>query len=310
MRPTPLVKGPNCGLIEVYYKLDCLQPSGSFKDRGIGHMIRTLISESSVEKLICSSGGNAGLAVATVALEVKLPCDIYVPITTLPMMLDKLRCKGANVIIGGANWNEADLGARKALKESVTYKYIPPFDHTLIFEGHGSVVDELLEELGVEGFPDTIVLSVGGGGLLRGVQLGLERLNLNSRVKILAVETTGTASFAAAKKHGSVVRLDKIESVASSLGALAVTPAVLTSSVETISVVITDAEAVAACLRFADDRRILVEPACGAALSVGYMVPERVAEYVPQCKRMAVIVCGGSAVSLQLLNDWKLKFNL
>lgn len=100
-RITPLIPGlkPN-----VFMKLENLQPSGSFKDRGIGHMIGTLMSQGNVRKLICSSGGNAGHAVATVGRAVSLPTDVYVPTTTKAMMVEKIRLTGANVIIGGENW--------------------------------------------------------------------------------------------------------------------------------------------------------------------------------------------------------------
>ena len=100
-RITPLVTGP---APNVLFKLETLQPSGSFKDRGIGHMIETLMAKGKVEKLICSSGGNAGHAVATAGKAVYVPVDVYVPTTTKAMMVAKIRKTGANVIIGGDNW--------------------------------------------------------------------------------------------------------------------------------------------------------------------------------------------------------------
>jgi L-serine/L-threonine ammonia-lyase len=100
-RVTPLIPGIGSN---IFLKLEYLQPSGSFKDRGIGHMVSSLMASSKVEKLICSSGGNAGHAVATVGREVSLPVDVYVPVTTKAMMVEKIRKTGANVIIGGENW--------------------------------------------------------------------------------------------------------------------------------------------------------------------------------------------------------------
>jgi L-serine/L-threonine ammonia-lyase len=318
----------------MFYKMEFLQPSGSFKDRGIGHMIASLIDcansspdQPKVTRLICSSGGNAGHAVATVAQRLKMPADIYVPITTLPLMQEKLRARGANVVVGGANWNEADTEARRALAADAGARYIPPFDDPLIWDGNSSIIDELLQEFNPPrlddvsvcddvksasreySFPDVIVLSVGGGGLLRGVQLGLARHGLSDRVRIVAVETEGAASFAAAKAAGHVVRLAEIKTVASTLGALAVTPAVLEGNVRTDSLVVNDSDAVRACLRFADEQRVLVEPACGAALAAVFS-PEHAAVCLQGAKRVAVVVCGGSAVNMELLQGWKAKFNI
>lgn len=121
-------------------------------------------------------------------------------------------------------------------------------------------------------------------------------------MKVFAVETEGAASFAAAKKAGRVVTLDKISTVASSLGVLSVTPATLISSIKTVSVTVTDQEAVKACLQFAEDfkaKNLLVEPACGAALSL-VSKDKLVTSGDDEIKLqgvVVVIVCGGSAVS-------------
>jgi L-serine/L-threonine ammonia-lyase len=141
-------------------------------------------------------------------------------------------------------------------------------DDPLIWEGNASLVDELVAE-GIK--PGAIVLSVGGGGLLCGVQRGLERHGWQD-VRIIAVETEGAASFAAAQKAGKPVRLEAITSIATSLGALAVTHGTLTTkdSVVTESMVVSDKEAVRAMRKFADEERVLVEPACGAALAGVY----------------------------------------
>lgn len=315
---TPLLtcaKTPSTIGLNVKFKMENMQPSGSFKDRGIGNMIQSLRDSSSINRLICSSGGNAGLSVATIGEKVGLPVDVYVPLTTLPMMITKLKQRSANVFVGGENWNAADLVAREALSKNPGARYIPPYDDPLIWEGHSTIIDELAESLTEHEKPDTIVLSVGGGGLLAGIQQGLDRLGWND-VRIIAVETEGAASFAAAKAAGKIVKLDKISTVASSLGALSVTAAVLNSNSKaaqrTESLLVTDSEAVSACLKFADEQRTLVEPACGACLA---------AVYSPRCRdliqtgkesgaeqKIVVIVCGGSVVSLDLLLSWKEKY--
>lgn len=253
-----------------------------------------------------SSGGNAGHAVAVAGKKLSIPVEAYVPITTPVMMIEKLQAANASVIIEGRNWNEADAKAKEALAREQSSVYIPPFDDPLIWEGNSSIIAELAEDL--QQAPDAIILSVGGGGLLRGVQLGLERRGW-SNTKIIAVETEGAASFAAAKQAGKLVKLDKIDTVATTLGALQVTESVLHSPVTTVSVVATDRDAVSACLRFAEQQRVLVEPSCGVSLSMIYN-KEFHDKYLENCNSVVVIVCGGSAVSLDLLGQWKNRFEL
>ena len=89
-------------------------------------------------------------------------------------MIEKIKATSANVIIGGDNWNAADAAAKLSLSRDPYSQYIPPFDDPLIWEGNSSLVSELKHDLG-DNKPDLIILSVGGGGLLRGVQIGLER---------------------------------------------------------------------------------------------------------------------------------------
>ena len=129
------------------------------------------------------------------------------------------------------------------------------------------------------------------------------RHGLDPEVRILAVETEGAASFARAVEAGGAVTLDRIETIASSLGARRVADAAFAWSKRRpiVSVLVSDADAVRACLRFADDHLAVVEPACGAALSLAYDNHPALAPF----KRVAVIACGGVVVSLEKLADWR-----
>ena len=318
--------------MSVEFKLECLQPSGSFKDRGISHMITTLLTRQDVTKIICSSGGNAGHAVATAGQVLSIPVDVYVPVTTLPMMIEKLKKKGAKVFVGGANWNEADAQARLALSQTTGSIFIPPYDDPLIWEGNSTIVDELVNASPAAPPPDAIVVSVGGGGLLAGIQQGVKRAEWDRHTTIFAVETTGAASFAAAKAAGRVVKLGKISTIASSLGALSVTEAVLPTSsgrssgfnsgLMTESIVVSDHDALNACLQFVEEQRILTEPACGAALAA-VASPHREILLKTLLEnntrpthqkahqrgntpwRVVVVVCGGSIVNVDLVAKWR-----
>jgi L-serine/L-threonine ammonia-lyase len=160
----------------------------------------------------------------------------------------------------------------------------------------------MIEEVGEEGLrPSAIVLSVGGGGLLCGVLEGLHRIGWND-VPVIAVETEGTASFSAAVTAGHLVTLDRIASVATTLGARTVAEEAFawTRKHSIIPWIVSDRAAVDACKRFANDHRVLVEPACGAALSAVYNRGSPLSGE----EMVMVIVCGGAGVTLSLLNEW------
>lgn len=317
---TPLIKAGALSQLtgkDIYFKLDNLQASGSFKDRGMAHLCHTLSSSTTdkVRRVISSSGGNAGLAVATVAPQLGLQVDVYVPQTTKPLVVDKLQSLGASVTIHGENWNQADRLARQRVEEANqggerTAAYVSPYDDPLLWTGHSTVVDEIMHDL-----PQAraIVVSVGGGGLLCGVLEGLSRYDNGSQVKVIAAETSGANCFAAAYEAGKPVRLDAITSVATSLGALETTPVTLERAAQhgnVESVVLSDAQAVRGCLGLAADYRMLVEPACGASLAVAYDSEVFATSLQDTQGPIVIVVCGGSGVSIDLLKQWQKEFEL
>lgn len=315
-RETPLIPSDPLSRLTgtpVYLKLDALQSSGSFKDRGMAHLCLELSSKQGVTKIISSSGGNAGLAAATVAQQLGLDCKVVVPVTTKQLVVEKLESIGASVEVTGANWNEADAVVQKMVADDTSGKtaYIPPYENSLLWTGHSTVVDEIFDEMGDEK-PATVIVSVGGGGLLCGVLEGLDRLN--AKCNVIAAETDGASSFAQAWNSGEMVTLPSIDSIATSLGALQVSESAIERSKNheekglgsVTTAICTDAEAVDACLQFARDHRMLVEPACGAALAVLYSPRLREGVKGP----IVVEVCGGSGVNLELLQQWKEQLSL
>jgi L-serine/L-threonine ammonia-lyase len=177
--------------------------------------------------------------------------------------------------------------------------YVHPFDDPLIWEGHASLVDEVLAS-GLE--PDAVVLSVGGGGLLCGVARGLQRAGL-SQVTIVTAETVGAESFFKTGQANELVELGRISSVATTLGAKKVAEEALEVSrtFTVVPYVVNDRQAVEACFRFADDHRVVVEPACGAALALVY---QNVAA-LQAVENILLIVCGGVGVNYRELVELK-----
>ena len=276
--------------VKVWLKVEALQPSGSFKLRGIGYACQVYKGKGA-ERFVSSSGGNAGLAVAYAGRRLKIPVTVVVPETTSERAKEMLLLERAEVLVHGVSWQEADDLARSLLTD--TDAYLHPFDDPLLWQGHASMIDEVFTA-GLR--PDAVVLSVGGGGLLSGVVQGLER-NGAPDIPIIAVETSGAASLRAARDAGEPVALARITSVATSLGAKRVCEQAFRYSQERPirSVVLSDRAALAACKRYLDDHRILVEPACGASLAAVY-------ENAPELQGLAtvlVIVCGGVGVTME-----------
>lgn len=287
----------------VYLKMEALQPSGSFKNRGIGLICSHYANEEKAKSFVSSSGGNAGLAVAYSGKWLNIPVKVIIPHSTPDFMIRKLQLEGAEVIVHGNDWNAADILARELAQESGCF-YIPPFDHPLIWKGHASIIHEIKEK---QIKPDAICVAVGGGGLLCGVIQGLHEVGWKD-IPVFTAETRGAASFAKSVEAGRLITLDAIDTVATSLGAKTVTAQALEwNKIHPIfPQIVSDRDAVEAALLFANQHRILVEPACGAALSLIYTGIIKPRSY----KNVLIIVCGGSGVTRELLEEWKIRFGI
>ncbi len=299
---TPLLPSPALAQLlgqpgqNVWLKMEALQPSGSFKLRGMGLACQTYALRGA-SRFISSSGGNAGLAVAHAGRLLGMPVLVVVPETTSERAKALIRQQGAEVRVHGASWQEANALALALRGESDAFLH--PFDDPLLWAGHASMVDEVAQA-GLK--PDAVVLSVGGGGLLCGVVEGLRRQGWGD-VPVIAVETHGADSLAQALAVGERATLPAITSIASSLGARQVCEqafALAQGGHPIRSLLVSDKAAVQACLDFVDQHRVLVEPACGASLAA---LKEQ-AEVFAACRNILVIVCGGATATLAQLQAW------
>ncbi|KAH6689007.1 L-serine dehydratase [Plectosphaerella plurivora] len=331
---TPLIPSPDLSRAagcNILLKLENLQPSGSFKSRGVGNLVARAAASSpeatASAHFYCSSGGNAGLACAHAAIALSRPCTIVTPITAPAVVLDRLRSLGARVVVSGADWKECDAYMRDVLMaEDKHAVYVPPFDHPHVWEGHSSMVREI--EGQVSGPLHGIVDSVGGGGLLNGIMQGVEDWTASPRPAVVAVETKGADSLNASILAGEHVTIPGITSIATSLGATRVSdktwdwayrkarlggkpappngpPAALEG------VVVSDAEAAIACIRFGDAARIVVEPACGATIATAYngalrrVLGAGLSDEEWRQRTVVLVVCGGSNVNISVLEGYR-----
>ena len=280
---------------DIWLKLEALQAPGSFKIRGIGLACQEY-RRRGAKRFISSSGGNAGIAVAYAGRQLSVPVIVVVPETTTQRAIAVIRQEGAQVIVHGASWHEANDLALSMVKESDAFLH--PFDDPLLWQGHSTLIDEV-RSAGVK--PDVVVLSVGGGGLLCGVVEGLHR-NGWPDVPVIAVETEGADSFAQSVAAGHRVELPAITSIATSLGARKVCEQAFSwvQNHPISGIVVSDQAAVTACTQFLADHRIVVEPACGASLAVVYENPSAFERF----SSVLVIVCGGATSTVEQLQQW------
>ena len=295
---TPLIESRSLSSASgrtILLKLDALQPPGSFKIRGIGAACETYAARGA-RRFVSSSGGNAGIAVAHAGRRLGIPVTVVVPESTTDRAKQLIAQEGADVVVHGESWMEANALAQSLV--GADDAFLHPFDDPLLWPGHATMIDEAAHQ-GPR--PDAVVLSVGGGGLLCGVIEGLRR-NGWADVPVIAVETEGAASLHASLQAGRRLTLDAITSIASSLGAKQVCEEAfrLAREAPLVSTTVSDRAAVDACLRFGDDHRIVVEPACGAALAVAY---DR-ASVLDRYATVMIVVCGGATATLAQLQAW------
>jgi threonine dehydratase len=213
LRRTPLWKLPGAALGldvgEVWLKLEQLQTSGSFKARG---MLNRLLSQPiPASGVIVASGGNAGIATAAAAQELGVACEVFVPTVSSPAKQARLRELGARVVVTGAVYAEA-LEACLARQRETGALMTHAYDQPEVVAGAGTLAREIEEQGG--GVPASVLVSVGGGGLIAGVAAWFE-----DRTQVIALEPELAPTLFRAREAGAPVDVAVSGIAADSLGA-------------------------------------------------------------------------------------------
>lgn len=190
----------------VTLKLELNQVTGSFKARGAMNRLLATPKAEIENGIVTASGGNHGLAVARTASVAGVPAVIYVPENVSPAKVEKMRRWDADVRIVGSDWsvsNEAALDHARTTGAA----YFHPFADPLVVAGQGTLGLEILDQ--IADF-DTIVVAIGGGGLISGLSTAIKARRPG--VKIVAVEPVGSPTIKASLDAGHVVTLPEITS--------------------------------------------------------------------------------------------------
>ena len=275
----------------VHIKIESIQPIRAFKVRGALTKVMRLHPEERSTGVITASAGNHGQGVAYAAAVFKIPATVYVPETANQLKVEAIRRLGAEVVPAGRNYNDAYLEALSQLAKTGA-TFVHAFDDPDVIAGQGSIAVELLHEL--EDF-DTVLVPVGGGGLIGGIALYLK--TTRPGVRIVGVEPAGADAMSRSLKAGHVVRLDRVDTIADGLAASA--PGALTFElaqryIDDV-VIVQDAEILRAIRLLFEWEHLLAEPAGAAALAA------LLYHYRPAANERVVVILSGANVTEEVM---------
>jgi threonine dehydratase len=270
----------------VWLKLEQLQHTGSFKARGAFNRILSAAGQNVIPAagVVAASGGNAGLAVAYAAAEQGLPARVHVPAAAPAVKVARLHAYGAEVVQAGSNYAEAsEMAAKHAADTGALLCHA--YDQPEVCAGQGTLALELLEQ--TAGQVDTVLVAVGGGGLMAGVAAATE-----GRARVVGVEPDTIPTLHAALVAGGPVDVNVSGIAADSLGASRLGDIAYAVAIRTgvQSVLVDDVDIVAARQYLWDRYRLATEHGGAtalAALLAGAYQPE-------PGERIAIVLCGAN----------------
>ncbi len=270
-----------------WLKLEFMQHTGTFKARGAFNRILAAREAGELDPkvgIVVASGGNAGLANAYAAATLDVPATVFVPTTAPKVKVNKLNAYGATVIQTGREYAEAyEAAITHAAASGAVYCHA--YDQPDIVAGAGTLGTELLDQL--DGEVDTILVAVGGGGLMAGVAAAVE-----GDARVVGVEPVTIPTLHAALSAGGPVDVAVSGIAADTLGARRIGDIAYTIAVRAgvQSVLVTDDDLIAARRMLWDHRRIAIEYGAAAALAA-----LTAGAYRPQPgERIVIVLCGAN----------------
>lgn len=207
---TPLLTSRTLGErtgFDVRVKAELFQRTGSYKIRGPLNKFAQLSDEEKRRGVICSSAGNHAQGVALAARIHGIRAVVCMAANATPSKVDATRAYGAEVVLHGSIWDEANERAKQLVAEH-GYTYVHPFDDRQLMTGQGTVGLEIAHD-----WPDAdvVVVPIGGGGLISGVAMAMKAHN--PRVRIIGVESSDGPAMKRSVDAGKVVTLDRIDCI-------------------------------------------------------------------------------------------------
>ncbi len=269
----------------IYLKLDNLQRTGAFKERGALNKLLTMKAEERDRGVIAASAGNHAQGLAYHAGRRGIKAQICMPLTTPLIKVSATKSYGAEVILHGANYDDAcEEAIRRSSEQHLTF--IHPFDDDAVIAGQGTLGLEMLQQ-----HPEieVVVVPIGGGGLIGGIACAIKETN--SKVRIIGVQTARLPSMKAAVAAGKPVTLAPAATIADGIAVRRAGDRTLPLVQKYVDEIVTvDEEEIAnAVLLLLEREKTMAEGAGAAAIAA---LINRKIEMAG--KKIAVLVCGGN----------------
>lgn len=269
----------------VFLKLENLQRTGSYKERGALNRLLALTAAERKQPLVAASAGNHAQAVAYHAARLSLKAEIWMPLTTPLIKVSATRAWGAEVVLEGTNFDDTFTAALERCRQAGAI-FIHPFDDERVMAGQGTLALELLDQLPKL---DAVVVPVGGGGLIAGMAVALKETNPS--IQVIGVQTALLPSMLEAVKQGKPVHLAGKSTIADGIAVRSAgekTMPIVARLVDDL-VLVDEEEIAAAVLLLLEREKTLAEGA--GAVAVAALMHGKLSL---AGKRVAAIVSGGN----------------
>jgi threonine ammonia-lyase medium form len=246
--------------VQLHFKLELFQKTGSFKPRGALNKLHHLSSEDKQKGVITLSAGNHAQALAWAATQSGIASTVVMPAAAVRSKIEATRSYGGEVILTEGDLLETCLTIQKERDLTLVH----PFDDPMIIAGQGTVGLEILEDVPAV---DAVVVGVGGGGLISGIATALKAEN--SQVQVIGVEPEGASAMTQSLQRGEVVHLDQVNTIADGLAAPFAgqhTLAHVQAYVDDM-VIVSDQEIVEAMVLILERCKVIAEPAAASTLA-------------------------------------------
>jgi threonine dehydratase len=269
----------------VFFKLENLQMTGSFKERGALNRLLTLTPEEARRGVITASAGNHGMAVAFHCRRLNISATIVMPLTAPLIKVARVRQYGAQSVLHGNDYDSALLEALR-ISQQTGLNFVSPFDDPAIVAGQGTIGLELYEQ---NSDLDAVIVPVGGGGLIAGIALALK--TLNQKIRVIGVQAAAVPSMKAALEKGEPVCVPPATTIADGIAVRAVgsTPFEWVKRYVDEIVTVSEAEIANAVLLLLEIEKTVAEGAAAAPLAAILNKKVSLAS-----KNIGVIVSGGN----------------
>lgn len=299
---TPLYFCPRLSTLagaDVYLKLETFQPIRVFKIRGATNKILKLSPSERKRGFVAASSGNHGLAVSYVAHLVDSKATIVVPTIAVEEKVNAIEDYGAAVIRQGLFYDERKTKAMEIQKTTGAI-FIPPFDDPDIIAGQGTIGLEIVEDLPNV---DTVIVPIGGGGLISGISIAVK--NLKPSTRVIGVESEKASSMYQSIQTGKIIRLTNTRTIADGLATRepgSLTYAIARKNVDEIQLV-SEEEIEKAVFTIFQECHLIVEPSSAAAVAALLKMKRRKVK-----EQIAVVISGGN-ISMKFLLEVLAKYS-